>query len=79
MPNRAASSPASPCVWSVPRLRAGGGDSGDDLTMAPARKLVLDSDRGLVSGEADDASVENIFQQAQQIAIQADQLLVGAE
>ena len=50
---------------------AGYGDTGDDLMMALARKLV--------SGEADDAPVEDIFQQAQQIAAQADQLLVDAE
>ena len=50
---------------------AGYGDSGDDLMMALARKLV--------SGDSDDAPVEDIFQQAQEIAAQADQLLVDAE
>ena len=47
---------------------AGYGDSGDDLMMALARKLV--------SGDADDAPVQDIFRQAQEIAAQADQLLV---
>ncbi len=47
---------------------AGYGDTGDDLMMALARKLV--------SGDADDAPVEDIFREAQEIAAQADQLLV---
>ena len=47
---------------------AGYGDTGDDLMMALARKLV--------SGDAEDVPVEDIFQQAQEIAAQADQLLV---
>ena len=92
MPNRTASSPASPYVSSALRLRgggrdrlaicpvffpswrnglAGGGDNGDDLTKALARKLV--------SRGAEDASVEDIFQQAQQIAVRADQLLFNAD
>ena len=50
---------------------AGYGDTGDDLMMALARKLV--------SGETEDEPVEDIFRQAQQIAAQADQLLVDAE
>jgi hypothetical protein len=50
---------------------AGYGDSGDDLMMALARKLV--------SGDSDDETVEDIFQQAQQIAAEADQLLVDAD
>ncbi len=44
------------------------GDSGDDLMMALARKLV--------SGETDDEPVEAIFQQAQQVAADAEALLV---
>lgn len=71
MPNQTASSPASPYAQSVLRLEAGDGDSGDDLTMALARKLV--------SGDAECAPVEDIFQQAQQIAAQADQLMVDAD
>ena len=47
------------------------GDTGDDLMMALARKLV--------SGETDDAPVEDIFLQAQQVAAQAEQLLVDAD
>ena len=50
---------------------AGYGDTGDDLMMALARKLV--------SGDADDETVEDIFHQAQQIAAEADQLLVDAD
>ncbi len=47
------------------------GDNGDDLMMALARKLV--------SGETDSEPVEDIFTQAQQVAAQAEQLLVDAE
>ena len=47
---------------------AGYGDTGDDLMMALARKLV--------AGDAEDEPVEDIFRQAQEIAAQADQLLV---
>ena len=47
------------------------GDTGDALMMALARKLV--------SGETDDAPVEDIFTQAQQVAAQAEQLLVDAD
>ena len=47
------------------------GDTGDDLMMALARKLV--------SGETDDAPVEDIFLQAQQVVAQAEQLLVDAD
>ncbi len=50
---------------------AGYGDSGDDLMMALARKLV--------SGDAEDEPVEDIFRQAQEIAAQADQLLVDPD
>ena len=47
------------------------GDTGDDLMMALARKLV--------SGETDSEPVEDIFRQAQQVAAEADQLLVDAD
>ena len=47
------------------------GDTGEDLMMALARKLV--------SGETDDAEVEDIFKRAQQVAAEADQLLVDAD
>ena len=50
---------------------AGYGDTGDDLMMALARKLV--------SGDAEDEPVEDIFRQAQDIAAQADQLLVDED
>ena len=50
---------------------AGYGDTGDDLMMALACKLV--------SGEAEDTPVEDIFRQAQEIAAQADQLLVDED
>ena len=50
---------------------AGYGGTGDDLMMALARKLV--------SGDSEDEPVEDIFRQAQEIAAQADQLLVDAE
>lgn len=51
-------------------LGADDGDSGADLTRVLARKLV--------SGDAVDASVEDIFQQAFQITAQADQLPADA-
>ena len=47
------------------------GDTGDDLMMALARKLV--------SGETDSEPVEDIFGQAQQVAAEADHLLVDAD
>ncbi len=47
------------------------GDTGDDLMMALARKLV--------SGETDSEPVEDIFLQAQQVAAQAEQLLVDTD
>ena len=47
------------------------GDTGDDLMMALARKLV--------SGESDDEAVEDIFRQAQQVAAEAEDLLVDAD
>ncbi len=34
------------------------GDDGDDLMLALARKLVLDHDRGIVSGDEEDAAAE---------------------
>ena len=46
------------------------GDTGDDLMMALARKLV--------SGETDDGEVEDLFARAQQVAAEAEQLLVDA-
>ena len=50
---------------------AGFGDAGDDLMMVLARKLV--------SGDADDASVEDIFRQEQEIAAEAGQPLVDQD
>ena len=50
---------------------AGYGDTGDDLMMALARKLA--------SGDAQDEPVEDIVRQAQEIAAQADWLLVDPE
>ncbi len=47
------------------------GDSGDDLMMALARKLV--------TGETDSEPVEDIFARAQQVAAQAEELLVDAD
>ena len=47
------------------------GDTGDDLMMALARKLV--------SGDSDDEPVEDIFRQAQQVAAEAEDLLVDAD
>ena len=47
------------------------GDTGDDLMMALARKLV--------SGESDDEPVEDIFHQAQQVAAEAEDLLVDGD
>ena len=47
------------------------GATGDDLMMALARKLV--------SGETDSEPVEDIFQQAQQVAAEAHQLLVDGD
>lgn len=45
---------------------------------ALARKPVLDSDRGLVSGETDSEPIEDIFARAQQVAVEAGDLLVDA-
>ena len=47
------------------------GDDGDDLMLALARKIV--------AGEEDDGSVESVFAQAQQVAAEAEALLVDAE
>ena len=47
------------------------GDEGDDLMLALARKIV--------AGEEDDGSVESVFAQAQQVAAEAEALLVDAE
>ena len=47
------------------------GDDGDDLMLALARKIV--------AGEEDAASVESVFAQAQQVAAEAEALLVDAE
>ena len=44
------------------------GDDGDDLLLALARKIV--------AGEEDDGSVESIFEQARQVAAEAEALLV---
>ncbi len=47
------------------------GDEGDDLMLALARKIV--------AGEEDAGSVESVFAQAQQVAADAEALLVDAE
>ncbi len=47
------------------------GDEGDDLMLALARKIV--------AGEEDGDSVESVFAQAQQVAAEAEALLVDAE
>ena len=55
------------------------GDDGDDLMMALARRLVLDHDRGIVSGEeeyAGDETVEDAFAQARDAEASAEELLV---
>ena len=41
------------------------GDDGDDLMMALARKLVLDHDRGIVSGDEDAETVEEVLRPGQ--------------
>ena len=92
MPTQSASSPASPCVWSVPRLRAGGLDrsairpaflrsqrsglAGDGDT---GDDLMVAQARKLASGDADDEPVGNNFQQTPQVSAQADQLLVDVD
>ena len=56
------------------------GDDGDDLMMALARKLVLDHDRGIVSGEEDEEdeneTMEEVFAQARNAESEAEELLV---
>ena len=56
------------------------GDDGDDLMMALARKIVLDHDRGIVSGDEEytDAAetVEAVFAQARDSESAAEELLV---
>ena len=53
------------------------GDDGDDLMMALARKLVLDQDRGIVSGDEDEAeTMEEVFAQARNAEATAEELLV---
>ena len=47
------------------------GDDGDDLMLALARKIV--------AGEEETGSVESVFAQAQQVAAEAEALLVDAE
>ena len=47
------------------------GDDGDDLMLALARKIV--------AGEEDAGSVESVFEQARQVAAEAEALLVDAE
>ncbi len=47
------------------------GDDGDDLMLALARKIV--------AGDEDPGSVESVFEQAQQVAAEAEALLVDAE
>ena len=56
------------------------GDDGDDMMMALARKLVLDHDRGIVSGEEEDEAeaetMEEVFAQARNAESEAEELLV---
>ena len=53
------------------------GDDGDDLMMALARKLVLDHDRGIVSGDEEEAeTVEAVFAAARDVEATAEELLV---
>ena len=54
------------------------GDDGDDMMMALARKLVLDHDRGIVSGEEEDEAetVEEVFAAARDTESEAEELLV---
>ena len=56
------------------------GDDGDDLMMALARKLVLDHDRGIVSGDEDEAeTVEAVFAAARDAEASAEEYLVDDE
>lgn len=59
-------------------LAAYANQSGAPMT-ALARKPVLDSDRGLVSGETDSEPIEDIFARAQQIAAEAEDQLVDTD
>ena len=53
------------------------GDDGDDLMMALARKLVRDQDRGIVSGDEDEAeTVEAVFAAARDAEATAEELLM---
>ena len=53
------------------------GDDGDDLMMALARKLVLDHDRGIVSGEDEDAeTVEDVLARARDAEATAEEYLM---
>ena len=54
------------------------GDDGDDMMMALARKLVLDHDRGIVSGEEEDEAetMEEVFAAARDAEATAEELLV---
>ena len=55
------------------------GDDGDDMMMALARKLVLDHDRGIVSGGEEDeneTTMEEVFAQARNAESEAEELLV---
>ena len=56
------------------------GDDGDDLMMALARKLVLDHDRGIISGdeEGEAETEEAVFAQARDAETTAEELLVDA-
>ena len=54
------------------------GDDGDDMMMALARKLVLDHDRGIVSGgeEDENETMEEVFAKARNAESEAEELLV---
>ena len=54
------------------------GDDGDDLMMALARKLVLDHDRGIVSGDEEDEAetIEDVLAQARNAEATSEELLV---
>ena len=55
------------------------GDDGDDMMMALARKLVLDHDRGIVSGEEEEdeaETIEGVLAQARDAEASAEEYLV---
>ena len=54
------------------------GDDGDDLMLALARKLVLDHDRGIVSGDEENEAetVEEVFAQARDAEAVSEEYLV---